>query len=115
MILGLSRLALAAPPANTELTNQQWFENLLQPGGRHLPCCSVADCHVTTSRVTNAGYEVVIEKSWVAVPADRVVQQVSNPTGRAVVCYRHILNPGTSGDIDQAGIMIFCFVRPPDA
>jgi len=115
LVLGLANLALAAPPPNTELTNQQWFESLLQPGGRHLPCCSIADCHVTTSRVTIAGYEVVIEDSWVAVPADRVVQQISNPTGSAVVCYRHILNPGNSGDIDQPGIMIFCFVRPPDA
>ena len=113
-VLGFARLALAAPPPDTELTNQQWFESLLQPGGRHLPCCPIADCHVTTSRVTNAGYEVAIDDSWVAVPADKVVQQVSNPTGRAVVCYRHILNPGNSGDIDQPGIMIFCFVRPPD-
>jgi len=114
MIFGFAHLALAAPPADTELANQQWFESLLQPGERHLPCCSIADCHITTSRVTNAGYEVAIEDSWIAVPVDRIVQHVSNPTGRAVVCYRHVLNPGNSGDIDQAGIMIFCFVRPPD-
>lgn len=114
IVLGVAHRALAAPPSNTDLSNQQWFESLLQPGGRHLPCCSIADCHVTTSRVTNAGYEVVIDDSWVAIPADRVVEQVSNPTGRAVVCYRHILNPGNSGDIDQSGIMIFCFVRPPE-
>jgi len=114
IILALPHLALAAPPSDTELTNQRWFESLLQPGGRHLPCCSIADCHITTSRVTNAGYEVAIDDSWIAVPAERIVQHVSNPTGRAVVCYRHVLNPANSGDIDQAGIMIFCFVRPPE-
>ena len=114
VILGPAHIALAAPPSDTELTNQRWFESLLQPGGRHLPCCSIADCHITTSRVTNAGYEVAIDDSWIAVPVDRIVQQVSNPTGRAVVCYRRVLNPGNSGDIDQSGIMIFCFVRPPE-
>ena len=106
--------AYAAPPPDSNLENQQWFESLLQPGARHLPCCSIADCHVATSRVTPIGYEVAIDNSWVAVPPDRVLQEVSNPTGRAVVCYRHILNPGSSGDIDQPGIMIFCFVRPPE-
>lgn len=106
--------AYAAPPPDTELDNQRWFESLLQPGGRHLPCCSIADCHIVTSRVTAIGYEVAIENSWIAIPPDRIVQQVSNPTGRAVACYRHILNPGKSGDINQPGIMIFCFVRPPE-
>lgn len=104
--------ARAAPPADTPIENQGWFESLLQPGERHLPCCSIADCHVTTSRVTNAGYEVAIENSWVAVPTDRIVQHVSNPTGRAVVCYRHIHDI----ENDHADIIaIFCFVRPPES
>ena len=70
IILGFAQLALAAPPSDTELTHQRWFESLLQPGERHLPCCSIADCHITTSRVTNAGYEVAIDDSWIAVPVD---------------------------------------------
>ena len=79
-----------------------------------MPCCSIADCHVTTSRVTPVGYEVAIDDSWVVVPPDRVLEQVSNPTGRAVVCYRHVITPANGGDINERGIMIFCFVRPPE-
>ena len=100
----------AAPPANADLQNHAWFEGLEQPGERHLLCCSIADCHLTASRISQDGYEVAIENSWIAVPADRVLQNVSNPTGRAVVCYRHIVNP----EIKQWELKIFCFVRPPE-
>jgi hypothetical protein len=103
--------ATAAPPPNTALTYQQWFESMEQPGDHHLPCCSLADCHFATARATMAGYEVAIDNSWIVVPADRILQRVSNPTGRAVVCYRHILDiENDHGDM----IRIFCFVRPPD-
>ena len=103
--------ATAAPPPNAALVYQQWFEGLEQPGEHHLPCCSIADCHFAVARATMVGYEVAIENSWIVVPSDRILQNVSNPTGRAVVCYRHIL------DIENDHrdmIRIFCFVRPPD-
>lgn len=102
--------ATAAPPADSELQNHTWFESLQQPGEGHLLCCSIADCHLAASRISQAGYEVAIENSWIAVPADRVLQNVSNPTGRAVVCYRHIVDP----ELKQWELRIFCFVRPPE-
>jgi hypothetical protein len=101
----------AAPPPDSELQNHAWFERLEQPGGRHLPCCSIADCHLAAARVSQDGYEVAIENSWIVVPADRVLQNVGNPTGRAVVCYRHIVDP----ELKQWELRIFCFVRPPEA
>jgi hypothetical protein len=107
--------AFAVPPPDTTLANQQWFENLRQPNGRHLPCCSIADCHVTASRVTANGYEVAIDDAWIAVPPERIVQQISNPTGRAVVCYRSVRDPEMRGEVDRTGVMIFCFVRPPES
>ena len=45
-----------------------------------------ADCHFAAARATMVGYEVAIDNSWVVVPADRILERVSNPTGRAVVC-----------------------------
>jgi hypothetical protein len=104
--------ATAAPPPNAALTYQHWFESLEQPGERHLLCCSIADCHFATARATNVGYEVAIENSWVVVPSDRILQRVSNPTGHAVVCYRHIFDIEHDDHADI--IRIFCFVRPPD-
>jgi hypothetical protein len=100
----------AAPPADAELQNRAWFEGLEQPGERHMLCCSIADCHVTAARATQSGYEVAIEESWIVVPADRVLRNVSNPTGGAVVCYRHIVDP----ELHQGEFRIFCFVRPPE-
>ena len=109
LLASLSR-ASAAPPADSELRNHAWFESLEQPGERHVLCCSIADCHLTAARVAHDAYEVAIENAWIVVPADRVLQNVSNPTGRAVVCYRHILDP----ELKQWGLRIFCFVRPPE-
>ena len=103
--------AFAAPPPDAELTYQEWFEHLQQPTGLRMPCCSVADCHFATSRTTKNGYEVAIKDSWVAVPSNDVLQESSNPTGRAVICYREVVNPAT----DRTDIMIFCFVRPPES
>ena len=100
----------AAPPSNAELQNRAWFESLEQPGERHLLCCSIADCRISSSRATPEGYEVAIENAWIAVPADRVLQNVSNPTGRAVVCYRRVLDP----EVKNWELRIFCFVRPAE-
>ena len=113
-LVSFSFHAVAAPPADAELGLRSWFEGLRQPGGRQLPCCSIADCRLAASRVTPSGYEVMIDAAWIAVPADRVLQQVSNPTGHAVVCYRHVRDPKQTGATDRSGISIFCFVRPPE-
>jgi len=105
------RSATAAPPPDADLQNHAWFESLEQPGERHLLCCSIADCHLTASRISPDGYEVAIDDAWIIVPVDRVLQNVSNPTGRAVVCYRRIVDP----ELKQWELRIFCFVRPPEA
>lgn len=100
----------AAPPADAELQNRAWFESLEQPGEHHVLCCSIADCRIASSRESPQGYEVAIENAWIAVPADRVLQNVSNPTGRAVVCYRRVLDPA----VKNWELRIFCFVRPAE-
>ena len=100
----------AAPPSQSDPTLAQWFEKLKQPG-RDVPCCSVADCRITDSRPSPAGYDVLIEGRWYAVPPDRILQHVSNPTANAVVCYRWF----HAGNGAVIRLNIFCFVRPPEA
>jgi hypothetical protein len=113
-VLGLVTTARAAPPQGSDPSNAQWFESLQQPGNR-LPCCSIADCRPAQARTSPTGDEVLIEGPWLAVPSDRVLQQVGNPLVLAIVCSRRILDPDMIGDKDARGIKIFCFVRPPEA
>ena len=89
----------AAPPENADPALAPWFQSLQAPNGTS--CCSNADCRVTDYRTSAAGYEALIDNRWIAVPRDRVLDHVSNPTGRAVVCY-----------LPAMGIL--CFVRPSE-
>src|SRR5580693_8799840 len=91
--------AIAAPPEDGDPSVAPWFKGLSASDGT--PCCSMADCRRTLSRLTADGYEVIIDGSWVAVPWDRVLRGTDNPTGQAVVCRA----PRTK--------IILCFVRPP--
>jgi hypothetical protein len=91
---------MAAPPEDADAYLAPWFNSLSALDGT--PCCAMADCRRTTSRLSADGYEVLIDDSWVAVPWDRLVQTAYNPTGQAVVCCA----PRTK--------IILCFVRPPD-
>ncbi|HUN50291.1 MAG TPA: hypothetical protein VMU42_04215 [Candidatus Sulfotelmatobacter sp.] len=94
ILLAVSFLVLAAsggevmaqPPPGSNLTFKDWFQSLQQPGTQS-SCCSIADCHLTSYRTTANGYEVPINGRWIAVPPDRVLQHVANPTGSGVVCY----------------------------
>jgi hypothetical protein len=92
--------ACAAPPENADLSLAPWFNSLSAPDGT--PCCAIADCRRTISRLTADGYEVLIDNTWVTVPWDRVLPIIDNPTGQAVVCTA----PRTK--------IILCFVRSPD-
>jgi hypothetical protein len=92
---------LARPPENADPALAPWFNSLRQPG-TEVSCCSIADCRPTEYRTGRDGYEALIEGSWVAVPPDKVLRRVDNPTGRAVVCYL----PGKG---------ILCFVTPDEA
>src|SRR5580692_9860607 len=92
--------ALAAPPEDADAYLAPWFSSLSASDGT--PCCAIADCRRTTSRLTADGYEALIDDTWVGVPWDRVLRRTDNPTGQAVVCCA----PRTK--------IILCFVRPPD-
>lgn len=89
--------AKADPPPNADPTLAPWFQSLRAPD-TGVSCCSVADCRATDYRTKGDHYEVMIDDKWVVVPADKVLQRIDNPVGRAVVCYTPAL-----------GIM--CFVR----
>ena len=93
--------AIAAPPEDADSSLASWFRGLSASDGT--PCCAIADCRRTTSRLTADGYEALIDDTWVVVPWDRVLHRTDNPTGQAIVCCA----PRTK--------IILCFVRPPDA
>ena len=99
--IALLTAAMAAPPEDADPSLGPWFRGLSASDGT--PCCAIADCRRTTSRLTAEGYEAFIDDTWVAVPSDRVLHRINNPTGQAVVCCA----PRTK--------IILCFVRPPDA
>ena len=100
VLLGFGETARAAPPDNADPSLAPWFQSLRQPG-TGISCCSVADCRITDYRTDASGYEALIDEKWLSVPPDRILQHISNPTGRAIVCY----HPGTG---------ILCFVRPSE-
>ena len=90
-------IATAAPPPNADPALAPWYQNLRQPQ-TGVSCCSIADCRATDYRTTGDHYEVFIDDKWTVVPADKILQRIDNPVGRAVVCWTPAL-----------GIM--CFVR----
>lgn len=98
--LSSTLIAGAAPPDNADPALATWFRSLKAPNGT--ACCAVADCRRATHRLTKEGYEVLIAGQWIAVPWERVLRRIDNPTGEAVVCRQ----PGTT--------LIMCFVRPPE-
>lgn len=92
--------ARAAAPEDADPALTPWFQSLRQPG-TGISCCSIADCRMTDYRTSATGYEALIDNKWLTVPPERILQHISNPTGRAIVCY----HPGTG---------ILCFVRPSE-
>lgn len=98
----------ALPPDNADPSLTPWFKSLKQPG-TGAECCSIADCRTAEVRRDSQGYEVKIDQKWhvstifwLRVPAERILDEHSNPTGRAVLCYT-----------PEAGIL--CFVPPPES
>jgi hypothetical protein len=92
--------AQAAPPDGADPFLAPWFQGLRQPG-TGISCCSIADCRQTEYRMGHEGYEALIGDKWIAVPREKVLDHIDNPTGRAVVCY-------------LPGMGIMCFVRPSE-
>ena len=107
--LALSNVpAGALPPDNADPALAPWFKGLIQPG-TGAECCSISDCRPVEARQDGDGYEVKIDQQWhlsaifwLRVPAERILRQHSNPTGKAILCYT-----------PEAGII--CFVPPPES
>jgi hypothetical protein len=94
LFLALALLAGSAL-AHDHGEHAEWYRSLKVPGSG-ASCCNDKDCMPTDYRVRDGLYEVPVGFMWVVVPRARVLKNVPNPTGRAVVC-RH-------------GETIFCFV-----
>jgi hypothetical protein len=93
-------VARAEPPDDVDPGLSSWYQGLKQPGTR-VGCCSTADCRPVPYRIADDHYEAFIDERWVAVPADKILDHESNPTGRAVACWT-----------PSGGIL--CFVRPTE-
>lgn len=81
----ISAPADAAPPANADPSLAPFFESLKQPG-TGVSCCSIADCRPAEYRLSDNGYEALLDTKWVRVPDDRVLHGRDNPTGHAILC-----------------------------
>jgi hypothetical protein len=97
-----------APPENSDGRYSEWFKSLKQPGTDN-SCCDLSDCRSVKVRVGEQGYEALISKpdfpiefpTWVAIPADKILQGKDNPLGQAVVCWRP--HPGVICFVQGAG------------
>lgn len=101
IVAGLT-YGFAAPPPGADPNSEmgRWFQSLRQPGTGS-SCCSLSDCRFTDYRAGADGYEALVAGRWIAVPPDKILHGITNPTGRAVVCARP---EGT----------ILCFVTPDE-
>jgi hypothetical protein len=99
--MSLAASVAAAPPQNADPTLAPWFRSLLQPGTA-ISCCALADCRPADYRIKTDRYEVLLGGKWLAVPPDKILQRIDNPTGHAIVCWT-----------PQRGIM--CFVRATES
>jgi len=105
--------AAAAPPPDADPALHDWFESLKQPDTGY-GCCANSDCRILADkdwRQTADGYEIAIAGEWHAVPAGKVLQHQSNPTGHAVACYRGYYSRRRNASF----IHIFCFVRATES
>ena len=95
------RIGKAEPPANADPALRPWFESLRQPG-TGVSCCSISDCRPVQYRLSNSGYEALIDSGWVRIPKDKILHHQTNPLGRAVLCR------------SPASGTIYCFVPGPE-
>lgn len=101
LALGIITLAAYTGPSSPEIS--RWFNSLKDANGAS--CCDISDGHVLRSnefRTAGDYWEVRLNDSWVRVPPEKVLHNVDNPMGSAVVFHN---NYGT----------IFCFVRPAES
>ena len=98
-----------------------WFYESGERGGPlmrpHQPgtsCCNV-DCVPTRARYVAAEdrWEAWVQGEWIAVPRDRVKENVTNPATTAHVCAsKRVLRPDGTTSLPPE---IYCFVRPEGA
>jgi hypothetical protein len=79
-----------------------WFKGVMAPNG--VPCCDIADGHLTDYDFREGRYWVPIEGQWMAIPERAIIRDRGNPVGHAVVWYAH----------HRGSIIISCFV-PADS
>lgn len=99
--------SMGAPPAASDPDSETaaWYRSLIQPG-TGIGCCSIADCRPLADadwRQTERGYEVRWRGDWLAVPQERILDRIENPTGQPVACVY-----GTPAEVH-------CFVRPSES
>lgn len=78
----------------------KWFKSLKQPGSG-ASCCDVTDCKRTEFTIEGNSYRAIVNGKWMDVPPEKVISNVGNPVGQAIVCY-----PVTATQPSD----IFCFV-----
>ena len=108
-LLTFASVTFAKAPESVDPALAPWFHGLKnQISG--ISCCDMADGHILADsdwRAGPDGYEVRIAEKWFALTPDRVLNGVSNPTGRAVLFYG-------AGAAEVGLAEIYCFVRPSE-
>jgi hypothetical protein len=84
--VSISAPARAHSPMGVDPSLAPWFQALQQPNGGG-SCCNDRDCELVQARVTPKGWEALVDKAWLAVPPERLLQRHDNPTGSAVLCH----------------------------
>ena len=84
--VSISAPARAHSPMGVDPSLAPWFQALQQPDGGG-SCCNDRDCELVQARVTPKGWEAFVDKAWLAVPPERLLQRHDNPTGSAVLCH----------------------------
>ena len=84
-------------------STRQWFESVRSQHG--VPCCSVADGHLTDYVIKPDGYWVPIDGEMRHVPPEAVVRGAGNPFDVGVVWY--VIQNGST-------YFIRCFVPNSD-
>jgi hypothetical protein len=102
--VGVTRIALAAPPPNADPSLAPWYESLHTKNG--LSCCGEADCRHFPVQIDGGRYWILYEGKWVGVPDESVDRErMDNPTGDYVACVVQHRTP----------TLVLCFFLRPNA
>jgi len=85
-VVSISAPARAHSPMGVDPSLAPLFQALQQPDGGG-SCCNDRDCELVQARVTPKGWEAFVDKGWLSVPPERLLQRHDNPTGSAVLCH----------------------------